>query len=77
MILLFTEDHSETGVKSWPFSLFLWRQRGELMSGGGKKSALLLQRLMGLRCVPVRFDPEHELPHWCGTGAQTVSWQQP
>ena len=47
------------------------------MSSDGKRCALLLQRLMGLRCVPVRLDPEHDCPHWCGTGAQTVSWWQP
>lgn len=45
-------------------SLSLWRQRGELMSGGGKKECpSLLQRLMELCCVPVRLDPEHDRPH--------------
>lgn len=42
MILLFTEDHSEAGVKSWPFSL-CGVQRGVDVPGGGKRNALLLQ----------------------------------
>ena len=77
MILLFTEDSNEAGVKSQPFPLFLWRLRGELMSGGGNRNAFLLQRLMGLSCIPVRLDPQHDHPRWCRMGAQIVSRWQP